>query len=190
MKKKTSKFILKVPVLAALLIFSALNLSYTISQSISDTNQLTFIKDPPAENYILRKFAYITGGVKLPGVYELNDDDIKIADLIEMAGGLNEDADTEAISKNLNLASIVKDSDHINIPIKKVSQNNSISTNSTKININTATAEQLDSLPGIGAATAQKIINARPFSSIEDIKNVSGLRDSKFNQIKDLITTE
>ena len=63
-----------------------------------------------------------------------------------------------------------------------------------KININKATESELESLPGIGPSTAQKIISYRnekgKFNTIEDIKNVSGIGDSKYNSIKDLITTK
>ena len=62
----------------------------------------------------------------------------------------------------------------------------------SKININTATQSELETLPGIGPSTATKIINYRKengrFNSIEDIKKVKGIGDSKFSQIKDLIT--
>jgi competence protein ComEA len=73
------------------------------------------------------------------------------------------------------------------------SYNSSISTssNNTKVNINTATQTQLETLPGIGPSIALKIINYRTengkFKNIEDIKNVSGIGESKFSQIKDLI---
>lgn len=64
----------------------------------------------------------------------------------------------------------------------------------TKVNINTATQTQLETLPGIGISTAQKIIAYRQengkFNKIEDIKEVSGIGDSKFNNIKDYITVK
>lgn len=73
-------------------------------------------------------------------------------------------------------------------------ENNTVSNNkNSKININKATQVQLETLPGIGTSTALKIINYRKengnFKSIEDIKNVNGIGESKFNNIKDLITT-
>ena len=73
--------------------------------------------------------------------------------------------------------------------IEIISPSNGIK--SKKININTATKEELDTLPGIGQATAQKIIEYRKengkFKSIDELKNVSGIGESKFQKIKDLI---
>jgi competence protein ComEA len=59
-----------------------------------------------------------------------------------------------------------------------------------KVNLNTATKEQLDALPGIGPTKAQAIIDARPFSSIEDVKRVKGIKEGTFSKIKDQITVE
>jgi len=59
-----------------------------------------------------------------------------------------------------------------------------------KININTATKEQLDMLPGIGTVKAQAVIEGRPYKKIEDIKKVKGIKEGEFNKIKDLITVD
>lgn len=150
---------------------------------------------------------YITGEIQKEGVYELEENS-RVLDAIEIAGGLKENANIE----DINLAQILEDESKIYIPnkndenIKKDNQNNidNISKNTTetikkdrtiikseKININTASQTELETLPGIGPSTALKIVNYRKekgkFKNIEDIKNVSGIGESKFSKIKDLI---
>lgn len=143
------------------------------------------------ENKII---VYITGAIKNEGIYELNENS-RMADIIEKAGGLNEDADIS----ELNLAYILEDGMKIYIPKKNekinnvkdntnlyisdeenknISENKSTTKNLTeKININKATQTELESLPGIGPSTALSIIKYRKengnFKKIEDIKNVS-----------------
>lgn len=158
---------------------------------------------------------YITGEVKNPGIYELEENS-RIKDVIEKAGGLKETADIT----DINLATILQDEDKITIPTKdktmeekqnteriqsnkqskttEKSQNTtSISTNTTgknqntKVNINTATQTELETLPGIGPSTASKIVSYRKengkFKSIEEIKKVNGIGESKYKKIKELI---
>ena len=150
---------------------------------------------------------YITGEIQKEGVYELEENS-RVLDAIEIAGGLKENANIE----DINLAQILEDESKIYIPnkndenIKNDNQNNidNISKNTTetikkegtiikseKININTASQTELETLPGIGPSTALKIVNYRKekgkFKNIEDIKNVSGIGESKFSKIKDLI---
>ncbi|AST56359.1 competence protein helix-hairpin-helix repeat protein [Thermoanaerobacterium thermosaccharolyticum] len=137
---------------------------------------------------------YVTGLVKSPGVYTMKDGD-RVDDAIKLAGGALEGADLS----NINLAEKVKDEQMIKIP--KIGENN----NSTggigdvekadgKININKATKEELDTLPGIGEVTAQRIIDFREqhgnFQKIEDIMNVSRIGPKLFEQIKDKITVD
>lgn len=153
---------------------------------------------------------YIAGAIKNEGVYEL-DENSRIADCIEKAGGLTEDANLQ----DINLAYMLEDGMKIYIPknsesnnhdntesnatiendkrektVKNIENKNS-KTQNVKININTATQTELETLPGIGSSTALKIINYRKengkFKSIEDIKNVNGIGDSKYNKIKDMI---
>ena len=124
-----------------------------------------------------------------------------------MAGGLKEDADL----KQINLAYVLEDGMKINIPSKNESTNESrneasnntenyiikenlnLSNNAkiSKVNINSATQTELETLPGIGPSTALKIINYRKekgkFNKIEDIKNVNGIGEIKFNKIKEFI---
>ena len=135
---------------------------------------------------------HITGEIDNPGLIELVSGD-RISDAIEKAGGVTSLADTSKV----NLAYMLSDGEKIYIPsindeegveyIQSSSQN-------TKININTATQEELETLTGIGESTAKSIIEYREqngkFATIEDIKNVSGIGDAKYEKLKDEITVK
>ncbi len=143
----------------------------------------------------------ISGEVNSPGVITL-EEGARIIDAINAAGGTTKNANLVKV----NLAYILADAQKIYIPSIKdkesteyVIQENSgteINQNTKnskqeKININTAGQEELEKLPGVGASTATKIINYRKengkFNKIEDIKNVSGIGESKYNNIKNYI---
>jgi len=133
---------------------------------------------------------YITGEIKFGGVYYLKQGS-RLNELIDIAGGLTDEADIDS----LNFALLLKDSDKI-IIAKKQENNDNYEYNekerpSSKININTASKNELMTLSGIGSSYADKIINYREktkFQKIEDIMNVTGIGESKFNKIKDSIT--
>lgn len=145
---------------------------------------------------------YISGAVNSPGVVELKSND-RLMEGVKLCDGLTDEADTNRI----NLAMKVKDEGHYIIPKEgeeialndsneNVENNNNDSNDSTegdnkKININGASKEELDSLPGVGEVTAQKIIDYREenkeFKSIDEIKNVKGIGENKFNDLKDYI---
>ncbi len=151
---------------------------------------------------------YICGEVRNPGIYEAPQGAM-LNDIIEDAGGLTEKASVN----NINLVYQITGNMSIYIPSEDEIKNgftggdiirqdgvyvwgNSSGGSSDPggstlmVNINTAALDELKSLPGIGEVTAQAIIdyrNATPFSAIEDIKNVIGIGDSKFNRIKDYI---
>ena len=153
---------------------------------------------------VAKIIVHVSGAVKQEGIVELEENS-RVADAIELAGGVREDA----YMKDVNLAELLEDGMKIYIPSKEEVENQKESGNyvgntntsnknttdkndlNSKVNINTATKEELDTLPGIGESTANKIINYREengkFKSIEEIKEVSGIGDSKFEQIKDLI---
>lgn len=177
-----------------------------ISQDIIINNQT---ENTTEENNNQEKIViHITGAIWNEGIYELEENS-RIADAVKMAGGLKEDADL----KQINLAYVLEDGMKINIPSKnestnesrneasnntenyitKENLNSSNNTKTSKININSATQTELETLPGIGPSTALKIINYRKekgkFNKIEDIKNVNGIGESKFNKIKEFIKT-
>ena len=149
---------------------------------------------------------HVSGAVNKEGIVELKNNS-RIIDAIDKAGGLKDEADIT----NINLAYIIEDGMKIHIPSKEekestiivesnidsgtVGQSNEIKSNNNKklkININTATKTDLETLPGIGESTALKIIEYRKekgkFKLIEDIKQVNGIGENKFNKIKELIT--
>lgn len=131
---------------------------------------------------------HIIGEVKYPGIVILKSGQ-RIVDAIEAAGGETEEADLN----KLNLAQLLNDGDKIYVPNKadEIEDYKDTTGKSSTVNLNTATLEELTSLPGIGKSTAQKIIDYRKqngkFKVIEDLKNVSGIGESKFDNIKEKI---
>lgn len=146
---------------------------------------------------------YVSGAVASPGVYTLAEG-ARACDAVEAAGGLREDASADSV----NLARKLADGEQLAIPTQEQAASGAASqaggaaasdagaagssaqANAAlrPVNINTAGLEELDSLSGVGPATAQAIIDEReangPFSSIEDIQRVSGIGEKKFEKLK------
>lgn len=137
---------------------------------------------------------HVAGAVGRPGVYQLPAG-ARVSQAVQLAGPL-----PEANPHALNLAAPLKDGQQIIVPRAGEEASTNVvpgSTGSTpkaKVNINTAGLEELDSLPGIGPALAQRILDYRqqhgPFRSIEDLQNVSGIGSKRFEELKDLITVQ
>ena len=143
---------------------------------------------------------HITGAVNKQGVIHLKEG-ARVIDAVEESGGLLEDADLSKI----NLVYPLQDGQKVYIPSINDTETEEVLSNegqiiikdnvskqsNEKININTASQTELETLPGIGTSTAYSIIEHRKekgmFNNIEEIKNVSGIGEAKFNQIKDLI---
>lgn len=142
-------------------------------------------------------YVQISGEIKYPGVYEMENGD-RVFQLVEKAGGFTENADINSINLSKKLIDgekviiFAKNSQNENNTTISQSGTTSSQTKSNLININTASKEELESLPGIGSTLAQRIIDYREtngyFQTIEDIKKVSGIGDKKFEAIKNLIT--
>ncbi len=126
---------------------------------------------------------YVTGAVASPGLYYLPPGS-RVGDAVDAAGGFVLNAQIDQI----NLASPLSDGEQVDVP--GLGGNNAISLG--RININTATVEELDTLPGIGPTTAQAIVDYRfqfgSFLNIQAIQNVPGVGPATYDLIKDLIT--
>ncbi len=142
---------------------------------------------------------HVAGAVANPGVYPVPEGS-RVKSAVDAAGGFGPDASMEAV----NLARVVADGEQIYIPTVEEVQSGSVSPAASAsgsgggsdqpsmVNINTADAAGLDALPGVGPATAQRIVDDRtangPFSSPEDIMRVSGIGEKKFEQMAHMIT--
>ncbi|WP_139892599.1 helix-hairpin-helix domain-containing protein [Bacillus sp. D386] len=144
----------------------------------------------------------VKGAVQKPGVYEFLKGD-RVTDVIQKAGGLKNGAD----SKQVNMAQLVEDEMVIYIPIKGEtaeasnhtageSSGNTVSAakGDGTINLNKATSEELQELPGIGPSKATAILQKREelgsFKTIEDLKEVTGIGDKTFEKLRELITVK
>ena len=123
---------------------------------------------------------YICGAVEKPGIYEFSKG-TRLYELIEEAGGLDEEADADAI----NLAMEVSDAMQIRIPYIG---EKAYESDEELIDINSADVSRLCSIPGIGESRANAIIDYREknggFKDVEELKNISGIKDATFNKIK------
>lgn len=142
---------------------------------------------------------HAAGAVRSPGVYRLRAG-ARVADLVELAGGPLDDSDLDT----LNLAATVADGERVYVPRvgeavpepPATGEGGPGASPATAaggvVDVNTATAEQLDTLPGVGPATAQAILDERDrrgrFDSVEDLLDVRGIGEAKLEALRDLVT--
>ncbi|WP_419726539.1 helix-hairpin-helix domain-containing protein [Terrisporobacter petrolearius] len=174
---------------------------YVLTEDDNQPEKTTEEKELKKEESVTNKkiTVYISGEVSKPGIVSLNEGE-RLATAVQKVGGTTKKADLDGV----NMAIKVQDEMHYIIPkigavdkhnatqvVKEGDVNQVESSKASQININTATIEELDTLPGVGEATANKIVNHRgesgDFKSIEEIKNVNGIGDKKFEDMKDLI---
>ncbi len=183
-------FLAVIGLIALFVIYTILKRPEPASPPLEITLQPRPTVEPPTATPATIK-VYVSGAVNRPDVYELPVNSI-IKDAIVAAGGAAADADLDRI----NLAADLADQMQVYVPHQGEAAPPSGGTTpgapADKININTATAEELDKLPGIGPSIAKAIIDYRtangPFKAIEDINDVKGIGDALFAKIKDSIT--
>lgn len=141
-------------------------------------------------------FVDVSGEVAKPGLYELPVES-RIADALTKAGGMTEDADKDYVSQSVNLAQKLEDGSKLFIPSKTVhvmgaqttgSSQTSYHSNSSIVNINKASVQELDKLPGIGAVRAQKIIDNRPYSEKKDLLTKKVVTQKIYDDLEGMIS--
>lgn len=136
-------------------------------------------------------YVYVSGAVLSPGLYVL-DDGARVVDVIAAAGGFTPDADERAV----NLARLVDDGEQLDIPLQGEAPptvpGSAGSTGDGRVDLNTADTAQLETLPRIGPAMAQRIVEWREangrFTSVEDLLAVPGIGDKLLEALRDLVT--
>ncbi|MEK7597775.1 MAG: helix-hairpin-helix domain-containing protein [Patescibacteria group bacterium] len=208
--KKSKKYLLEIILLTVALIITIT----AIFLYINNNEQAVGVGLDRSSDEIVSSnkiFVDVSGAVKKPNLYQV-DFGARIKEVIDKAGGLSDEADVIFFNRNFNLARILSDQEKIYVPsISEI--NNGIfvqnqrtldyvlpnmgvindapttntSTNNQLINLNSATIEELDQLPGIGQVTANKIIINRPYLTIDELLTKKAVNKSVFEKIKSLI---
>lgn len=182
---------------------------WMFSSSRESTSDVQFYSVQEAEQEVSKQpqrlVVDIRGAVKKPGVFELEAGS-RLHQAVSESGGFSEEADQAWIDQNLNMARKLTDGEKIYIPsegeisdeghLRGVSLTDSsdgvLGESQQYVNINTASQEELETLPGIGPSYAQQIIDYRQdnggFKSIEEIQAVSGIGEKTFQKIQDQIS--
>ncbi|HEX7543075.1 MAG TPA: ComEA family DNA-binding protein [Patescibacteria group bacterium] len=213
--KRLRKYLLEIILLTVALVITITALVIYAKNSQENTDQEIAINNQPEQTLSGKIFVDVSGAVKKPNIYQI-DFGARIKEIIDKAGGLSDDADVMFFNRNFNLARIVTDQEKIYIPsIMEISdgifiQNQrtldytspiispstgiasnaptNVPTTDNMINLNSATVEELDQLPGIGQVTANKIITNRPYSTIDELLTKKAVNKSVFEKIKNLIS--
>lgn len=199
----------KIIISVVILVISIIGLKLFLSKNAAKVDQfeevlLTDTTDLIAEtekenNDVVKMYVDIKGAVKLPGMYEVTSD-MRVLNVIDMAGGLKETADDSQV----NFSQRIEDQMVIYIPVEgeELSETAIAGTNSNtaniskdedgKVNLNQATKEELMTLSGVGEKKAEKIIEYREengsFKTIEDLKNVNGFGEKSFESLEKYIS--
>lgn len=166
-------------------------------KELTTENEINITVDTSEKEAIIetyeKSYVYITGEVKNPGIYDLTEN-LRINDLIDLAGGLTDNANII----NINLAQKLYDEDHIIIlsneeviSLGVTAESSTTTVENTVVNINTANIEELKTINGVGDVTAENIIKYREengkFENKEDIKNVTGIGEKTYLELESQI---
>ena len=163
--------------------------SPTAGEALDPFGEPSFSAGPVASDILV---VDVEGAVLRPGIFELPAGS-RVADAIEAAGGYGPQADLAATAAQVNLAAILRDGQQIVVPTTGVATGGGSGDGSAGglVNLNSASPEALDALPGIGPVTVQKIVAARseqPFASLEEMVTRKILTSAQVDKIRDLVT--
>jgi competence protein ComEA len=202
-------------VLVSLAVFMKVNSEDNQDQFVFEDETGSNVETPRRGVSTNKIFIDLSGAVKKPDVYEVTSG-ARLKDILILASGLSAEADRNFFARNFNLARILTDQEKIYIPsVQEIAQGlfgekpvviNQIqprltpnlgstfpqiqNQQSLKININTASVADLDTLPGIGQITAQKIISNRPYKSVEELSIRNVVNKGVYEKIKGMVTIE
>ncbi len=204
MKKIFKKYIVEIILMTIALIFTITSLVILLKNNVETEDEINLPRETNIQS-LNKIYIDVSGSVNKPDLYEAPVG-TRLKEIIKKAGGLSDNADKNFFYRNFNLARVLNDQEKIYIPsiwevqvglftenpqtinFIQPNYNQQINNNSTLININEATLDELDSLPGIGKTTAQKIIDNRPYQSLEDLLNKKIVNKSTYEKIKSLIS--
>lgn len=206
--KKLKKYRIEIVILTIAFLIAVVSLLIFFNTSQKTDEEIEISSTRLSQNFDGRAkiFVDVSGSINKPDLYEASNG-TRLKEIIKKAGGLSDDADKSFFARNFNLARVVSDQEKIYIPsaweinngyfvenqqtLNYISPGAGIGSNvptSYKININSDTIEELDTLPGVGKVTVQKIIDNRPFGALEELLNKKIVNKSVFENIKYLIT--
>jgi len=202
LKKYRSEFVLTVVAILIAVISSLIYFS-----GVNDTTDSQIITENKTVNPNQKIFVDVSGCVIAPGVYEATFG-ARLNDLINLAKGLSDNCDREFFNRNFNLAKVVSDQEKVYVPSswetgsgiffekqRSLEYLEPVDVGSQEtppsdglIDINLATLEEIETLPGVGKVIGQKIIDNRPYNSIEDLLTNKIVNQSVYEKIKMLIS--
>ncbi len=208
--KKSKKYLLEIILLTVALVITIMALAIYAKNNQNSEEEIVTSPTSPTVPTAPKIFVDVSGAVKKPNLYQISFG-ARLKDVVDKAGGLSEEADKMFFNRNFNLARIVIDQEKIYVPsimeinsgifiqnqrtldytspaVSSTGIASNAPTDNQLINLNSATIEELDQLPGVGQTIANKIITGRPYATLEELLTKKVVNKSVYEKIKSLIS--